>query len=743
LGKTALAVHWGWLVRQQFPDGQLYVNLRGYATTAPLRPLDALDAFLHALGVSPDQVPSDVDGAAAMYRRLLAGRRVLVVLDNAVDAEQVRPLLAGGPGSLTLVTSRDALTELVVRDGAQRLDLDVLPPDEAVALLTRILGAQRVAAEPDAVAELARLCARLPLALRIAAAHLTEHPRRGIAGYADALRTGNRLAALAVAGDEQAAVRAVFDLSYDALPAGAQRLFRLLGLVPGPDVTPAAAAALAGTTRRQAHRMLTRLAAAHMTQQHPGHRYASHDLLRLYAAERARASDPEPERRAAVYRLYDHYVHTADSAAGLLFPAKVRLPVDGPRPATALAFEDDDEALSWFDAERANLVAAVAHGARHGPRRPAWLVADAMRGYFSLRGHLADWLAVAQAALAAAEAEGDPRAQAAAHLNVADGDRTRSRYADAIEHLARAAELSRQTGWLAGQGSAVGNAGAVYWALGRLDTAAEHFSEAVAVCRQTGQTAIEAVHLGNLSSVYQDLGRLAEAADSQREALALHRKAASRDAEAIGMTSLGGTYCMLGRFDEALAYLTESLSMLREVGNRVHEMDTLRTIASVHLEAGRYADASGFAEETLARAREVGVRRFETDALNILAAVDLARGDQDRARERGEYVLRLARADGDRVQEVECLLGLAACDLHTGDVDAALARAGEALAMSRQCGFRVMEGLALTRLAEVHLAGGRYAEGVDAGERALAIHRDTGYRVGEERTRALLAGVPA
>lgn len=312
VGKTALAVHWAHRVRDRFPDGQLYVDLRGWAAGAPLRPIDALAGFLPALGVPAAEVPDEVAQAAALYRSLLAGKRVLVVLDNAHSPGQVRPLLPASPGCAVVLTSRDQLRGLVARDGAVRLDLDVLAPREARTLLTRLLCAEPVDAEPDAAAELVRLCGYLPLALRIAAANLSARPRTTVAAYAAELAAGDRLRALEAGEDADAAVRVAFDRSYAALPAAARRLFRLLGLVPGTGIGPRAAAALAGTDDAAAAVLLDRLASAHLAGEHAPNRYVLHDLLRRYAADRASAEDSQADREAALGRLLDHYMHGAD-----------------------------------------------------------------------------------------------------------------------------------------------------------------------------------------------------------------------------------------------------------------------------------------------------------------------------------------------------------------------------------------------------------------------------------------------
>ena len=309
VGKTALAVHWAHRVRDLFPDGQLYVDLRGWAAGAPLLPIDALAGFLSALGVPAAEVPDEVQQAAALYRSLLAGKRMLVVLDNARSPGQVRPLLPASPGCAVVLTSRDQLRGLIARDGAVRFDLDVLTPRDARTLLTRLLGVERVEAEPEAAAELVRLCGYLPLALRIAAANLSGRPRTTVAAYVAELASGDRLRALEAAEDADAALRVAFDRSYAALPAPAQRLFRLLGLVPGPGVGPQAAAALAATDAAAAAALLDRLASAHLASERAPNRYVLHDLLRRYAADRASAEDSLADREAAIGRLLDHYLH--------------------------------------------------------------------------------------------------------------------------------------------------------------------------------------------------------------------------------------------------------------------------------------------------------------------------------------------------------------------------------------------------------------------------------------------------
>jgi DNA-binding SARP family transcriptional activator len=380
VGKTALAMRWAHRVRRRFPDGQLYVNMHGHAAGPPMRPIDALARFLSALGVPAEQVPLEVDVAAGLYRSLLADKRILVLLDNVAHSDQVRPLLPGSRGCRVLLTSRDKLGGLVARDGAVPLTLDALDPAESMTLLTRLLGTERVDAEPDAAAALTDLCGHLPLALRIAAANLTARPLHAIADHAARLAGGDRLAALEVEGDPQVAVRAAFDHSYATLPDDAALLFRLLGLVPGTEITAPAAAALAGIPTSRAARLLDRLARGHLVGEHTRDRYTLHDLLRLYAADRA-ARDGTLDRRAALNRLYDHYLRGVRAAASRLHP-HARPPVPEPTADhTADHAAAHIEALAWLDAELLNLMAAISHAAAHGPHDMASQLADALRGY--------------------------------------------------------------------------------------------------------------------------------------------------------------------------------------------------------------------------------------------------------------------------------------------------------------------------------------------------------------------------
>jgi len=740
VGKTALAVHWSHRVVDQFPDGQIYLNLRGYAPGPPLAALQALSHALHGMGVSPDMVPLDVEQAAGLYRSLLARRRVLLVLDNARDAEQVRPLLPGGPGCLAVITSRDRFTGLIASHGARRLELDLLTPVEGVALLGRVAGQDRVAAAPEAATELVRLCGYLPLALRIAAANLSSHPEESIAGYVANLREGDVLAALETDGDPEAAVPLAFDLSYHRLGPDAQRLFRLLGLVPGPDFTVHAAAALAEMPVGQTSGLLQRLAAAHLIESRGSGRFGLHDLLRLYAHQRSE-DDGKPQRQQAVGRLLEWYLHTADMADRLLYPEVVRLAV--PEVAAALTpvrFDSPTEALAWLVAEQANLVTAVQHAAEQGPRPLAWLLADALRGYFFEHRHMVDWLAVADAGLRAAEVEGDPRARAAAHRSLGHvrgclGDPVR-----AAEHYRSALVLARQAGWVDGEAAALNGLAAMCTFLGQLQQAAGHYAQVLALYRQTDYQVGQAVVLANLGDVLRQMGRPEQAVDQLSQAVALYRKTGAQGGEAVALANLGEAFRDLGRLGDAQAHLTQALALARELGNRYGEALNLYALAAVHRDAGRLPLALELAEAGLAMAHEIGEPRVQADALNTLGSVKLHLGGYEQAAEHHRLALELAQRTSAPYPypQAEALLGLAGACQQLGRHTQAVQHAEQALTIAGQAGLRLLEGCAHSVLAATHLDLDRGDRAVGHGRQAVGIHRESGYRLGHARALVVL-----
>ncbi len=727
VGKSALAVHCAHAVAGRYDDGQLHLNLRGHDLDEPMPPVDALTRFLRALGMPPTRIPAEADEAVLAYRSLLAGRRVLVVLDNAGSAEQVRPLLPGAPGCAVVVTSRDDLRGLAALDGASPLRLDVLTPAESLDLLARMLGADRLAAEPDAAAELARLCDHLPLALRIAGAHLAARPDQPVAEYARELAEGDRLGGLAIPEDPRAAVGTAFDLSYRALAPRTRLLFRRLGLVPGPDLTAAVAATLCGSPLAETAAELARLTAAHLVREHVPGRYQCHDLLRLYAAERVAAEEPAAEREAATAGLYTFYLRHLDAAAQVLYPHRIRLPLPD-LPGDPVTFDGTADALAWLEVELPNLTAAVHHAARGGQPRTAWLLADVLRGFFSGRGLAAQWLDVANAALTAATDADDATAMAAAHLSFGEAYRSISRYPLAVEHDSAARDLARRAGWAEGESTALGNLGVTVRETGDLRRAEDCFSSALEINVRIGSTRKQALDLLNLGIVHATLGKLASAAELFERATALGREASSPGTTGMLAQCLGITWRYLGDLARAERQLTAGLTVFREIDESWAQASALESLAGVHADAGRHRQARDMAAEALRLARETGSRRVEAAALNALG---LVQRDPAAALARHTEALEVAAAVGHAHSRIEALIGQAGAHVRLGAHAAAEQVAREALTLARDTDHRMLEGQALTVLAAAT------RDPVTAWE-ALTVHRETGYLLGAARTLRLL-----
>jgi len=617
VGKTALALRWAHRVRGEFPDGQLYVNLRGYDPDQPLSPGYVLAGFLRALGVTGQDIPLEVEERAALYRSQLDGRRMLIVLDNASSVEQVRPLLPGTPPALVVVTSRDALAGLVARHGARRLDLDLLPPQDAVALLRALLG-PRVAAESDAATMLARHCARLPLALRIAAELAATRPTTPLAGLVGELADEQRrLELLDAGGDPRTAVRAVFSWSYQYLPVEAARAFRLLGLHPGPDLDPYAAAALTHTSVEQAQHLLDLLTRAHLIGPTSPGRYGMHDLLRAYATHLTTTEDPEEERRAALSRLFDHYLATAAAAMDILVPAERRHRPRVPAPATpSPPVGGLTTARAWLDAERATLTAVCAHTASHGwPERTTGLAATLFR-YLELGGHYPDALTIHTHALHAAHHSDDQAAEVHALNNLGAVYRRQGRYPQAAEHHQQALALAREIGHRAGEARALGGLGFVYSWQGYYPLAAEHHQQALVQFREIGDRAGEVHALTNLGTLYRWQGYYPQAAEHHQQALALAREIGHRAGEARALDNLGLIYQQQGHYGRAAEHHQQALARCREIGHRAGEAHALTNLGAVYQQHGHYEQAAEHRQQALALFREIGHWTGETLALN-------------------------------------------------------------------------------------------------------------------------------
>lgn len=623
VGKTALAVHWAHRVADRFPDGQLWADLRGYDPDQPVAPAEVLAGFLRGLGVADSAIPPGVAERSARYRSLLADRRILVLLDNARDAEQVRDLLPGTSSCLVVVTSRDSLAGLVVRHGARRVPLDTLPPDDAVALLSSLAG-DRAEAEAAAVATVAERCGRLPLALRIAAELAAARPHATFGELAGGLADeGQRLNLLDVGTDPRVAVRAVFSWSYRCLPADAARTFRLLGLPPGPHIDQYAAAALIGAAPGDARRLLGVLVRAHLLQEPHPDRYAMHDLLRVWAAERARDEETGAGRAAAMTRLLDHHVHAAATAMTVLHPDdEHRRPrVAGPATATAVP-ADRAAARGWLDTQRPNFaaVATLAGDPFPWPRQAIQLSAVLWR-YLDTGAHYAEAQALHECALSAARHTRDVAAQASALVCLGGVSWRTGRHGEAADRYQRALSLFRDAGDDAGQARALSNLGAVYMESGRYEQAGECLRSALALEQRRGDRTGQAHALNSLGALSGAAGRYDEAVAHLTEALALRRAAGDRVGEATTLTNLGMAYGKVGRPDRAVEHLERAVAISRESGSPVGEARALTTLGNVHADAGRPGRAVGSFQEALARYAGTANPAGEAEVLAGLGAV--------------------------------------------------------------------------------------------------------------------------
>ncbi len=576
VGKTALAVYWAHQVADHFPDGQLYVNLRGYDPGPPVSAADALAGFLLSSGVPGHDIPAETEQRAARYRSLLAGKQMLVVLDNARSADQVRPLLPGTPTCTVIVTSRDALAGLVARDGAARLDLDVLPQQEAIALLRALIGA-RAAAEPAATAELASQCCRLPLALRVAAELAASRPAVPLSALTGELADPRtRLDQLDAGGDPGTQVRAVFSWSYRHLDTDTARAFRLAGLHPGLDLEPYATAALANTAVPQSRRTLDALAHTHLLFPAAPGRYGMPDLLRAYAAERAAADETPASRAAAVRRVLTWYLHTADQADRILMPARrhVDLAELGPLPGEPLTFGTYAEALAWCDVEHANLVAATLAAAEAGEDGIAWRLPVALWSYFTLRKPWADWIMAGHAAAVAARRVGDREGEAWVLRGLSRPLCGMERFSEALACLRRSLCISRETGDRSAESVTLNNIGTVYGDLGRIEDATGYFRDALRLASQTGYRRGEAIAQLNLGEAYHKLSKHSEAVLYFRQALRIAGEVDDVQIEAQALSGLGEAELVIGQLAAAQANLWQAIAAWQRVGDLQGEAET-------------------------------------------------------------------------------------------------------------------------------------------------------------------------
>jgi len=626
IGKSALAIQAAHRLAGQFPDGQLYVNLHG-ATPGhpPVVPLDALGRILRSLGVDPAAVPLEVEEAAARWRSLAADRRLLVVLDDAGSSEQVRPLLPASPACAALVTSRRVLATL---DGTQPLHLDLLPADEAVELLAKLAGPERISADPQAAEEVVRRCGYLPLAVRIAGARLAARPTWPVGKLTRRLQDATRrLDELTVDGLE---VRAAFDVSLAALQDGADPIdqaaaaaFGLLSLPDGPDLDVVGASRLLDLPEPTSETLLERLVDAQLLEAPRPGRYQFHDLVRLYARQHATTTHSKPERLAALERLWGFYAATAWRTRMVQDPGNQRAATADLRWAHGgLGLDDIETATRWLETERANLLAAVPQAARAAPAIPATLaceLASALWVLFETHGYWHDGVQTNQTALALARRTGDRAAQAHGLNDLGVIHQFLGRDAEAIACLQAGLALCRDLGDRWGQATSLNRLGVVQAGLGRFAEAIACLEEGLALRRASGDRHDQASSLAGLGQAYGQVGRYAEAIACLQEGLALSQALRNRWHQAQNLHGLGVVQGRLGRFTHAVTSLQEALRIFSELGHRAFQADILERLGTAFGELGQFPQAIASLRESLALRRELGDRHGQVEALRHLA----------------------------------------------------------------------------------------------------------------------------
>ncbi|WP_434446511.1 BTAD domain-containing putative transcriptional regulator [Lentzea sp. E54] len=621
IGKTALAVHVAHRLEDRFPDGRCYVDLRGFtAGTAPMTAGAALELLLRQIGVQPDQIPVDPDERRDLWLTEVSHRRVLVVLDNAADANQVRPLLPGAPGAVVLVVSR---CHLMAIEGAIPVSLDVLPTDDAVALFRRIAGPSRADAEPEAVADVISLCGRLPLAIRIAASRFRRRPW-SVAHLADQLRDRQRRARAFTAND--LSVAGVLALSYHHLPADRQELFRLLALVPGADFDAHAGAALAGMPVHDAQDVLEELVECNLLMQRRSDRYCLHDLVRDCARDLADAACTPSGLDTARRRLFDYYLHLADVRGRRCMPGRRGFAPDLTWEPELPVSESEEDDIRQLRAEYKNMVAVADYASAHGWHVHAWQLPCLLLPYLARVGLRSGVLELSRNALAAARALGDRRGESMALTTIAFALREEGRHGEVLEFLDRAIAISRDLGDLPAAVGGLRDLGSSQVQAGMLGDAATSFAEAVALARSIGDQRAEVNSTIDLGLVDCNLGRYREADARFRDALAMHQLDGYVGGEVVVLINIGWLAQLRGRDAEAVVALERAVRLSREIGMSRGEGISLAWLGVTYRRQGRIADAVAVGREALESARRMDLREPEGDALNGLAETCLAAG---------------------------------------------------------------------------------------------------------------------
>ncbi|MGP4022080.1 AfsR/SARP family transcriptional regulator [Actinomadura sp. 3N407] len=695
VGKTALAIHTAHRLAHRYPDGQLFLDLHGFTDSVPpVDPADALDRLLRGLGVPDDAIPNHPEDRSALLRTTLAGRRVLIVLDNAAGYDQVQPLMPGTPGCLVLITSRHQLADLYE---AAPVSLDVLPPADAVALFTRIAERHRPAAAPSTlVTEIVELCGRLPLAIRIAAARLRAHPNWSLADLLNRLRDHQfRLAELRAG---QRSVATALDLSYDHLTVHQQRAYRLLGLQFGSEINASAAAALIDTTPAQARTRLESLLHVHLISEPAPDFYRLHDLVRAHVVRTCREQEPEEERRAALARLLDHYAFTTTVAIDLLYPQEApHRPFVTPSDDHPAGLATHTDAAAWLDMELPNLIAAAGHASAHGWPDHAIHLSGMLYPHLRVRGYLRYAEVLHTHALHAAQQTADSVGLQRALVGIADVHKLTGRTDTAAEHFIQAIDIAHHIGDRIGEHHALRGLGHVLYRQGRHTEAHDRYGQAHAIARDIGDPIGELHTLIGLAAIGHKLGRHDQATEQFSRALTIARDTGDRIGEMEALSGLADMHRLGGLDEQAFEQFSQALTIARDIGDRFGEMEALIGLGDIDRMQHRHEQAAAHYEQVLAIARDVGSDGYTVDALNGLGHTFRATGKPKEALALHRQALDLVQ-QGNSPEAARSHHGLAQAARALGLPDEAHRHFRDALAILTNLGLAVHEEMSVTEI---------------------------------------------
>ena len=682
VGKTAFAVHAARQLAPRFPDGQLFLDLHGFTEDIdPVEPGDALDRMLRALGAPGDHIPHDIEARAATFRTMVANRRLLIVLDNAANEEQVQPLLPGNPHCLVLVTSRRRLVGL---DDAHPISLDILAPPDADFLFRHVAGEHRIAAEdPQDVTTVTTMCGRLPLAIQIAATRLRARAGWTLPDLIERLSDHRHRLAEFEAG--QRSVAAAFQLSYQHLEHTHQRMFRLLGLHPGADVDPFAAAALTGDRLHQTRRLLEDLVDAHLLQSSHAGSYHFHDLIRGYALDTAEKHEPEPDRRAALTRLFDYYAYVASLAADVLYPQDAYARPTVTRPSTPVPeIESPQQAATWFQRQLPNLLATAAYASEHGWPEHTVRMSRLLYSHLNAQSHLTEAKTLHALAARAAAACGDTDGEAITMSFLSHTSYQFGEYDQATKQLEVALTQYQRCGNRLGAARVLHNLGLIHHQLGQYAQALDYFNQAIPLRRQLGDEDGAARTLNALGVTQLMLGQYDEAVDNFGLALEIHRRTGDRADEAAVLDSLGNAERRIGRHAEAKRHLDRALLLCRETGEHSDEAHVLKSLGNLHRDMGRYAEALGYHHQALELYQRDERHRSVPEVLNDIGETLRCLGRWDEAMRQHEKALAIAEKLGDQYEQGRAHEGLGHAHRALARIDGARDHWRHALAIYRE-----------------------------------------------------------